>query len=110
MLRKIVLCVAATSVLLTGLLLGVAAWMLYQPAGGAHTLYYSYEWVIAHDPAHTRFYARTLLRLEDVTDGNLQHYVAHRAAARLAEAVGWHDLARQQTYRAAQHAPVPTSP
>lgn len=94
-LAALVLC---ASVALAGL-----GWLLYQPGGGDESAYEAFMSAYQRDPSHAAIYARAYELLVRATDGDAQHYVAHRAVATLARATGHGAAAREQEWRASQH-------
>ena len=46
-----------------------------------------------------------MVTIDDVTDGDLQHYVVHQAAALAAAVAGNGEAAQEQELRAASHRP-----
>jgi hypothetical protein len=80
-------------------------WMIYQPIGGSRAAFWTYEDIAQKDPRHAVAYARMYQAFDGLTEGDVQHYIAHRTAGALARFAGRNDVANEQESRARNHQP-----
>jgi hypothetical protein len=78
---------------------------VYQPGGGTYNAFLTASHLWDRYPSMGRYLARAYIVFDDVTDGDLQHYVVHQAAALAAAVAGNGEAAQEQELRAASHRP-----
>lgn len=104
-LRRTLLGLGALVGAVTLALVGVLCWLLYQPGGGTYNAYLAAEHTWDRYPGPGRYLARAYMVFEDVTSGDVQHFMVHEAAALVATLAGDAQAASEQELRAAPHRP-----
>jgi hypothetical protein len=105
MVRKLLVAFAALLCSLIVLLFVALGWMIYQPIGGSRAMFWTLEDIVQKDPSHAVAYTRLYTAFDGLTAGNVQHYIAHRAAGALARLAGNKEAANEQENRARSHQP-----